>query len=457
MKFIPSSLSARFGVALALGAGLAGCTLAPSSAEKTAREQVAQIGNTLRPAAQKPALPELRPDSPLGEFVRFAVLSHPQVEAAYYDWRASVSAIAPTRALRDPQFTFEADVSETLMTFMPGLMFDIMTPGKRRAMASEMTATSVVAYRTYVTTVLRVASDARKAWIELAFIDEAIRLQESSVGALERSLEIANTDYTTGKGMGTLANQVKVTNDIAKVRTDLAILSDRRTAARIRFKSSLGLAPKDRDPAWPQVSLAPTALPSEDELWRRAIAANPELARMRAMVDMAIASISVARKARTPDFTLGGMPDLKADPLMVRPTATVTLPIWREKIAANIAVAEARRDASVARVNAEELNLAAELAQMLFMVREADRMIAFIDQTALPNFDRAIETIAAGYQSGMTSPGMIPETQLMALVMRLERAQALRDRETAVTDLFLMTADITPAGAPLVANDLPQN
>ncbi len=456
MKLIPSSPSFRCSLALALGASLAGCTLAPSSAEKTAREQVAQLGSTLRPAAMKPMLPELRTDSPVGEFVRFAVLNHPQVEAAYHDWRASVSAIAPTRALPDPQITFEADITDTLMTFMPGLMFDFMTRGKRAAMAAEMTATSVVAYRTYVVTVLRVAADARKAWIELAFIDEAIRLRESSVGALEQSLEIANTDYTTGKGMGTLANQIRVTNDIAKIRTDLAILADRRTAVHTRFKSALGLAPTDRDPAWPQASLAPTALPSEDELWRRALSANPELGRMRAMVDMAIASIEVARKARTPDFTIGGMSDLKAVPLMLRPTATVTLPIWKEKIAANIAAAEARRDASAARVTAEQLNIAAELAQMLYMVREADRMIAYIEQTALPNFERAIETIAAGYQSGMTSPGMIPETQLMALVMRIERVAALRERETAVTDLFLMTADIAPAGAPLIAGNLPQ-
>jgi outer membrane protein TolC len=456
MKLIPSSPAVRFSLALTLGASLTGCTLAPSLAEKTAREQVAQLGNTFRPTAQRPVLPELRANSPLGEFVRFAVLNHPQVEAAYHDWSAAVSAIAPTRALPDPQFTFEADITDTLMTFMPGLMFDIMTPGKRRAMASEMTATSAVAYRTYVATVLRVASDARKAWIELAFIDEAVRLRESSVGALEQSLEIANTDYTTGKGMGTLANQVRVTNDIAKVRTDLAILGDRRAAARTRFKSALGLAPTDAEPSWPQATLAPTVLPSEDELWQRASSANPELGRMRAMVDMAIAGIEVARKARTPDFTIGGMPDLKADPLMVRPTATVTLPIWREKIAANIAAAESRRDASVARVTAEQLNIAAELAQMLYMVREADRMIAYIEQTALPNFDRTIATIEAGYQSGMTSPGMIPETQLMALTMRIERVGALREREVAVTDLFLMTADIAPAGAPLVASNLPQ-
>ena len=447
--FFPSAQRVAF--ASVLAALAAGCTLAPSQGEKQAQANVAQLGETLRPAQAKPILPTLLPESPLADYLRFAVLNHPQVEAAYHDWRAAVAVIAPTRALPDPQFTFQADITNTLMTFMPGLMFDFMASGKRAAMAREMTAASDVTYRAYVAAVLRTATDARKAWIELAFIDESIALRESSVGALDQSLELANVDYTTGRGMGTLTNQVRVANDIAKVRSDLATLADRRSATRIRFKSALGLSSTDADPAWPQASLAPTALPRDDEILRRAFAANAELAKMRAMVEMAIASIEVAHRARTPDFSIGGMADLKADPLMFRPTATVTLPIWREKIAANIAASEARRDANVARVSAEQLSLAAEVAQMLFMVRDADRMIAYIDQTALPNFERTIATVEAGYQSGMTNPGMIPETKLMALAMRVERVTALRERENAVTELLLLTADVAPTGSPLIA------
>jgi outer membrane protein TolC len=105
----------------------------------------------------------------------------------------------------------------------------------------------------------------------------------------------------------------------------------------------------------------------------------------------------------------------------------------------------------MARYSTEELNLAAGLAQMLYMVREADRMIAYIDHGALPNYDRTVATAEAGYQSGTTNAGMIPETQLMALSMRMERVGALRDRENAVTDLMLLTADVAPSGSPMVA------
>ena len=42
------------------------------------------------------------------------------------------------------------------------------------------------------------------------------------------------------------------------------------------------------------------------------------------------------------------------------------------------------------------------------------------------NVADTIASIEAGYQSGMTGPGMIPETKLMALGMRSERIAALR-------------------------------
>jgi outer membrane protein TolC len=428
---------------LAAAALLGGCTLAPSGGERQAQAEVTRVGDVLR-APDVVARPVPPADAPLADYVRYAVLRHPRVTAAYHDWRASVAAIAPQRALPDPQLTFEADISNMLMTLMPGLMFDVMTPGKRAAMAREAVASGTVAHRAFVAEVLGVAAGVRKAWIELAYADEALRLRGRTIASLDQAAAMASADYVTGRGMATLEVQVRLANETARVRSELEALEDRRAAARERFKASLGLVPGDADPAWPQATLAITALPPADELWRRAAAASPELGRMRAMVEMAVAGVDVARKAGTPDFTAGAMADLKANPLMVRPTATVTLPIWREKIRANIAAAEARRDAALARVSAEQLNLAAEIAQMLYMVRESDRMIGYIDRQALPSYERAIATVEAGYQSGMSSPGMIAETRVMAVGMQLERLAALRDRENAATDLLLMTATLTP-------------
>jgi cobalt-zinc-cadmium efflux system outer membrane protein len=440
---------------LAAGAALlAGCAGTPMSVEKSARADVHATGGALLAREGRPALPVLQADSPADEFIRYAVLNHPAVVAAYYDWRASVEDITPARSLPDPQFTFQADITNTLTSFMPGLMFDLMGPGKRTAMGREATAAANVARRAYISAVLRTAAEARKAWVELAYVEQVDQLYATTIHTAEEALDLTNADYATGRGMATFDKQLQLENVVAQHHAHHAGIADRRVAARIRFKSALGLMPDDPDPLWPHPALAVTLLPSADELWRRASENNSELAKMRAMVEMAVARVDIARQTGRPSYAVGAMVDLKASPLLVRPTANISLPIWRDKIAATIAAAEARRDAAAARVSAEQLNLAAELAQMLYMIREADRMLGYIDGTALPNFENSYATLEAGVQSGMTGAAMIAETRLMALDMRHERLELLRQRETAAVDLALLIANVAPAGAPLPADTI---
>lgn len=434
-------------VALVVAAfGVAGC-VGPLAEERAARESVAQVGQEFRPNGDKPPLPELRADSPQADFLRFAILNHPAVEAAYHDWRAAVAAIAPNRALPDPRLTFEADIADALMTLMPGVMFDVMSSGKRRAMAQEATAESEIARRRLLAQVQRTAAEFRQAWVELAYANAAVRIHGDLLSAYNEAVAAAGADYTTARGMTTLEAQVRLLNMAGEHHAEHESVAFRRDAARAKFKSALGLARDAANPPWPTAPLTASPLPSEHELWARALAANADLQVMRSMVEMALASTAVAERAGSPDFAVGVMADVKANPLMFRPQASITLPVWREKIAANIAAAAARRDAAVARVNAEQLNLAAELAQMLYMVREADRMIEYLDETALPNLETVTNTAAAAYQSGMAGGAMLAEARAMALSIQTERLEALRQRENAVADLLLMLANAAPDSA----------
>jgi outer membrane protein TolC len=430
----------------------AGCQTASTELEHGQRERLKRIGVHADPGPGRVVLPSLGSDSVPADYVRFALLQHPAVFAAYSEWRAAVADIGPAGALPDPQLTFQADVTSTVMSLMPGVMFDLMLPGKRAAMAREAAGTSEIAYHEYLATVVRIAGEVRKAWIELAYVEELARLRERSLGSLGESADLASAAYATGMGMATLDAQIKVANETARIRSDIASLEDRRRAAQVQFKASLGLSPTDADPAWPLFPLAATVLPVADELWRQVVATNPDLGKMRAMVEMTVAGEEIARQKRWPDFTVGLMADVKQAPWMWRPTATATLPIWRKKIAGQVEAAQARRDAAAARVDAEVLTMAAEFARMLYMVRESDRMIGFIDNTALPNLERSLASASAAFQSGMAGPAMIPETELMAFAMRAERLEALRERELAATGLLTMTAAVA-GGTGLVGLD----
>src|SRR5687767_10321593 len=77
---------ARFPLFLTLAVAVAGCVGIRTPGEKTARRDLAGVATHFRPADRKPTLPTLTTNSPLGDFLSYAVLNQPQVEAAYFDW-----------------------------------------------------------------------------------------------------------------------------------------------------------------------------------------------------------------------------------------------------------------------------------------------------------------------------------------------------------------------------------
>jgi outer membrane protein TolC len=436
-------------IALPLVLLLAGCVTATRE-ERLSLARVQETGALLHPAASGPARPELTADSSLADYLRYALLHHPQVEAAYDEWRGAALAIAPARALPDPKLTFQADITDNLTSLMPGLMFDFMSGGKREAMAREALAASEVAYRRYAAAVLETAADVKHAWVDLTALEETLRLKQQMLDLTEDAIRFSHAEHVTMHATGSLDDLTRLLNDAGRLRLEVTNLGDQRGALRARFKAALGIAREAPDPPWP-AQFAPTAapLPDDDAFWAAARATNPRLAEMRAMVEMAVAEVSVEQKARTPDLAAGLMADLKMNPVLWRPLAEVTLPVWRGKIDDAIAAARARHDAAAARLRAEELMVAADLARMTYMVREADRMVAYLDGTALPNLRRSLASVTAAYDTGMTGFAAIPETQEMILALQVERVAALREREQTLADLSLLVAGQAPAGAPL--------
>src|SRR5437867_13443680 len=92
-------------VALALGLALAGCKGVPTQGEKEARSQAQTVAASYRPGGQKPPLPVLTATSSLSNYLTYALLNQPKVEAAYYDWSASTERNTQPRTFPDPQST----------------------------------------------------------------------------------------------------------------------------------------------------------------------------------------------------------------------------------------------------------------------------------------------------------------------------------------------------------------
>src|ERR1051326_3701850 len=160
---------------------LAGCKGIQTKDEKLARQQLHNVAAQYRPQDQKPALPSLTTNSTLGDFLKFAMLNQPAVEAAYYEWSASVERITTARSRPDPQFTFQMDIQNIVSSVMPGFMVNFPGAGKLRAAAAIASAESDAKYFAFESAVLESAYEVKRTYHKLHFLDEKMKLV---VGAL---------------------------------------------------------------------------------------------------------------------------------------------------------------------------------------------------------------------------------------------------------------------------------
>ncbi|HEX7578148.1 MAG TPA: TolC family protein, partial [Verrucomicrobiae bacterium] len=431
------------------GLVLAGCRGIQTPGERQARQDFGAVAGQYRPA-NRPALPELTPDSSLSNYLAFALLNSPTVEAAYYDWAASVENITVARSLPDPQITFQADIMDIVSSVMPGFLQQFPGPGKLKARARVAVTESGGKYFAFESAVLQAAFNLKRAYYRLGLLDEQLRLKRETLALLENQERAVRAQTATG--MAALSGSLRAQSELDRARTDIASLEDSRRPMQENFKAALGLTPPQPAPPAPVHFESSGENPDADDLLRFALEHNPQLAAMAADVRAAEAGIAVAYKERAPDFSVGLMADVKASPTMFRPLAGMTLPIWRDKLASEIAQAKANELAAKSRLKAAQIDLAVSFAEKSFAYREASRNVALIENELLPKARQSVETVRAGYRTGTMDFSAMTDADRTVLDLQMEAVQARTDRELALAELSLMVAGVPPANAPLLSN-----
>jgi outer membrane protein TolC len=170
---------------------------------------------------------------------------------------------------------------------------------------------------------------------------------------------------------------------------------------------------------------------------------------MEAEVRAAEASIAVARKSNVPDFSAGLQAEVYSPPFYW-PQAGMTLPVWRDKIAAQIAVAQAGKQAAEARLTAEQISLTVDFAMKTYDYREVTRDLALLQEKLIPKAGKSLEIARAGYQDGRIDFFNLLDAGRTLLNFQLEEVEARARREIILADLSLSIAGIPPDGAPIL-------
>ena len=165
---------------------------------------------------------------------------------------------------------------------------------------------------------------------------------------------------------------------------------------------------------------------------------------MEAEIRRAEAAVTLARRSAVPDFGFGVEADVKPSTPIVTPQLSITLPIWRDKITAEIQSALAAKSAAQARYTQEQLMLAVEFASMAFMYRESEREYRLMTEQLIPKARSSLDVARSGYVGGQSSFIDFLEAERSLLQFELATVEARKAREIALLNLSLSIAGIVP-------------
>ncbi|MFZ2655305.1 MAG: TolC family protein [Victivallales bacterium] len=427
---------------------LSGCVGLTTKSEREARSDFGTLSKLYRPDGNQAALPILDSNSTLTVLLTYAMLKQPRVEAAYYEYAAAVERITLERSLSDPRFTFQMDITNVINSIMPGLMLDVPWPTKLSARADVASAESRARYYAFESAVLQTAFDVKRPYYQLHFLEDRIRINRKMLNLMSELEEIARALNEAGKV--TLQDVLRAQIEKERLKTEIANLEDSRNPLMAKLKTALGMSADKPDPPVPaQFESTPLDM-GYDQLLAAAMAHNPQLKSMEAEVRAAEEGISLARLSRFPDFTIGLEGDVKSAPVLWRPKFEMTLPIWLDKIAAEIASAQARKNAASSRLSGEQIQLVVEFADKSFMYREARRNLQLLSDKLVSKAQMSLEVARNAYSAGQIDFINLQEAERTLLVFQIAEIDSRIQCELTLAELSMIIG-FKPEGAPFPA------
>ena len=350
----------------------------------------------------------------LGDVIRIAGERRDEIQAARARTRAGEARPAIVSALSDPMLSPSLD---HLPFMLNGADFSVAIEqqvplsgirGHRRASSlADVDRLRAEANRT----TLDVGIEAANAYLMLqerrriaALLDEQLAFARSVVSA-------ANARYASGTAPQSDVLRAEV--EVARLEATARALVGEVRGAEAMLSTSLAL---DADTTVPPLS--PLTLAQPIPAWssiRSALTSRPELAAGRAEIARAEAEVQVMRDMFRPMATIRTGPSYTmAEGRGWMAMVGLSLPIWRGKLKAGVAEAEAMRAMSEADLRAMTRMIEGDAAAAISQLQAARDRQSALTTDVLPRARMAIEPAVASYGAGQ-----------LPLVSVIEAIQAL--------------------------------
>jgi outer membrane protein TolC len=455
---------------IALGAMAAVWSVARVRAETGVPAPESRAGNYAQPAgvASAPAtewnhagvsLPSLDGDARLSDYLAYAALNNPGLEAAFNRWKAAVERIPQAKALSNPQFSYtymfqdvETRVGPQKDRYSLSQAFPWFgTLGLREAVADE---SAKAAYEAFQAARLGLFYQVKDAFYEYYYLARAIAITEENLQLLKRFESVAQAQYKAG---APVAEVIKAQVELGKLDDRLRSLKDMREPMVARLNAALNRR-HDRTLPWPQTAPRHDATVPNEEIFKVLQASNPELKSLDHAVAREEGAIRLARTAYFPSLMVGvdyifvddalnpGTPDSGMDAIMAM--VALELPIWRGKNRAGVEEARRNRDAAVLTREETGNQVESRLKMVLYEFRDAERKINLYGSTLIPQAEQGLNVTEEAYRGGEVDFLSLIDAERLLLEFQLAHERALADREQRLAEVEMLV------GMPLDTHDM---
>lgn len=390
----------------------------------------------------------------LVDAVALARQANPMLRAARLRADAAAERIPQAGALPDPQLSFGLmnrmvdDVGSTMdpmtmntveltqMLPWPGMLGFAKQRARHLARAGSFDAEEAE-----VALVARVKS----VYYELAYMDRALEIMESTRDLLRDFLDVSQAMYTVGSGLQQDVLQAQV--GVARMTEEITVMRQKRVAMAARLNAFLGREATESIGALERPA-APGELPPIDSLMRVALERRPALAAAQERVQAAEAGYRAARRELYPDFMLGlsyGQRPQYAD--MAGLMLGIRIPLWAGSRQLPMR-AEMRAMQSMAEAEARDLynETYAMLVELRSEAERARNLSQLYANAIVPQARASVDAALSAYRVGRVDYMTLVDNQMTVNRYEIESVRLAADYGRAVAEMeALMGIDVRVA------------
>ena len=391
--------------------------------------------------------PILDNDAELEDYVQYAVLNNPALEAIFTQWKAAIEEIVQAGTLPDPQVSYSYFINEVetrvgAQRHKYGVSQTLPWFQKLRLRKDVASQKAEAEYYNFLSKKLILMKQVKRIYFDYYYLSRSIAIVKESVQLLSNLEKSVRSRYKTARAE--YVSVIKLQVELGKLEDRLREIQELRVPLMAQFNALLNRSLEQMIP-WPRKLKMQPFNYSDRHLISLFNENNPVLKSLDYQIEKELFATSLAKKEFFPDITLGvdwlytssglgaGTRDSGKDPFIA--TISMNVPLWFDSYNAGVRQAKARHSAaSKMRINNENV-LLSRLKLVVYNIRNAERKINLYRDTLIPKAKESLKVIQQAFETNKATFIDFIDTQRTVLEFELEFERAFANYHQGVADI----------------------